>query len=564
MTTDQQLEQLIAGCQFTTSPEQEQRVLQDAGDILQGQPRSAGVPFSYQRIGLRLAVAASLAGLILMAILLREGTYSVAWADVQKQVAGQEWIHIIWKGKDGETSESWSSIPLQIEASKFVTSSGAQHLRFVDFENGIQEQYDPEQNVVARSTHIFPIQRKSFESFEVMNGLFAAVTKGDKSVDVKLPDAEIKSQESREIERDGKKWVEFELNVRSSKEHDVVSRMVFLIDPETRLIRSMQVFNGEEPATAVFAYPKTGPKSVYDIGAPKTAKFIDLTPNTEMLKVIAGVRASAEKFGSYTAINVMQDPESPWYIGTPLKVWADGHKMRLEIGLVDPARDQFQKPEPNADQKQWWFDRWNQLWHVVVEVSDGEKLHSNIAEPEGWGTQKRRHPITFDPKNWPEARWQTSAIPFDDWPVALAGSALFFAYHPNTSPDGRGNSKPVLETNHKTGPAGTVLLAYPSVGDDPSFASTERFWIDPQRSHIVMKYELSNGLPPGSSGYSVTINAVSKSPRGIWYPSLLSHKSFSTADGKTTVEESITRHYFDFEAEFPEGVFALKALPDSR
>lgn len=560
MITDRDIELMIADCRLTTSPEQEQRVLEDAGKVLKESLSPSPPQFLFRKIGLRLAVVASLAALILVAFLLRETPQTVAWADVQQKVAEQEWIHIVWNVKIGESVESWTSIPLQIEATRFETPSGALHLRLVDFKNGIQEQYDPEQHTVARSRRIFEIQRQSFQSSEAMSGLFTAVMKGDKSVNVKLPDTDILSQDSREIERNGKKWSEFELKVRHRKEPDVTSRMVFLIEPETRLIRSMQVFNGKEQATAVFSYPETGPKSVYDIGAPKTAKFIDLIPQTEIIRLIDGVRKSAQRFGPYIALNVMQDVDAPWYVGTPSKVWVDGAKMRMEYGFVDPQMDSFQKPEANFDQELWWSKRWEQLWHLVVDVSDGKKKYSNIAHPKDWGAADKSHPMTQSQKNWPAPEWQTSNT--DDWP--LAGSAMFLAYHPNTSLDGRERAESTLDLNPANGPKGTVLLTYTNESDDPEFAFTERFWIDPKRSHIVMKYELISGPMPGTSRFAVTIKQLAKSPRGLWYPTFVSHKSVFEQDGETIEQEAITRHYLDFDTEFPDGVFEPKELPDSR
>lgn len=559
MTPEQQIEQLIADTRFTTSPEQERRVLEEAGKVLAERVGTVHTPIPYRKIGLRLAVVASLVAMILVAFLLRETPQTVAWAEVQKKVAEQEWIHIIWRGQDGETSESWVSIPLQIDGSKFVAPSGAQHLRLVDFKKGIQEQYDPEQNIVARSTRIFPIQREIFEAFRAMSGLFSAVSSGEEPVNAKLLDTEIVSQTSRAIERNGKEWIEFELRTRT--EEEAVTRSLYLIEPDTRLIRTMQVFQENlQISSAVFSYPETGPMSVYDLGAPKTAKFVDLAPQTEIMRVIHGVKSSAENFGPHVALNVMQDTNAPWYVGTPLKVWADATRYRMEFGMVDPQHNTYQKPAPNTNQKRWWFERWDQLWHVVNVVSDGETMYSNNASPENLRAAEQTHPHTFAPEDWPAPEWASETV-MEDWGVPSV-LPLYFAYPPSIADLINLDPNPKLETTPENGPKGTVLLSYTIEDDNAALASTHRFWIDPKRSHIVMKYELIEGPLPGSSHFTVTIEELAKSPRGIWYPTLMSHKNVYDKDGETIEQESITRHYLDFDTEFPDGVFEPKELPD--
>lgn len=553
MITDKDIEQMIADCRLTTSADQEQRVREDVGQVLKERP---GTQSRYRGMGLRLAVVASLAALIAMALLLGENPRTVAWADVQKKVAEQEWILIRGEANDGETFESWTSMSLKIDALK-----SGEYVRFVDYNNGFEEVYDPVQKTVTRARLG---DQNVWKEMQSMAEMFKVIASGDESVKIKSPSpqVEIVSQISREIERDGQQWIEFELKLRGLDQEEL-TQMTYLIDPNTHLIRSMKLMDGERRMTARFSYPRTGPRSIRDLGVPKTVpkteKPSDSMPSDEILAMIDNVRSSAEKFGPYIAINVLQDADAPWHVGTPSKVWADGTKVRQEYGIVDPKENVVQKPEANADQAHWWNNRWGQLWHHVDEVSDGEKRHSNVAVPENWGMTEKPHPLTWDPTNWPEPELKSSV----SFGVSPTSSPLLFAYHTNINRRRiQRDAKATLDTNPDNGPEGTVLLTFTlNPGTEHEFI--ERFWIAPQRSHIVMQYESLSGQPPTTTSRRL-IEELERSPRGIWYPTLVSDKSFIEWDGKKVIVEHITRHYLDFETKFPEGVFEPKKLPENQ
>lgn len=554
MINDRELELMIADCRFQTSVEQEQRVLRDTCEVLHESPGSSRVPLLNRRISLRLAVVASLAAMILVAMLLRDRSFSLAWADVQQKVAEQEWILVRGKANDGETFESWTSISLKIDALK-----SGNYIRFVDYKNGFKEVYDPVQKTVTRAKLN---ESDDWEEDHSMLEMFNVIAKGDKSVQIKSPSpkVEIVSQIRREIERDGKSWVEFEMKLKESDE-ETPAKMTFLIEPDSHLIRSMQLVEGERQMTAEFSYPKSGPQSIYDLDVPKSAEVIDRRPNDEMQALVDGVRSSAEKFGPYIALNVMQDVDAPWYVGTPFKVWADGNQVRFEYGLIDPNRNVFEKPQPDADQKGWWFQRWNQLWHFVAEVSDDQTRYSNQPElPEGWTEARNSHPLTWDPNNWPEPNWVSSNA--SRWPVSA--SPLTFAYTAHLNRAGTENITTEVNHHPESGPEGTVLITHKWKQPNPKHTREDRFWIDSEKSHIVMQIEYYRVDADSTSSTTITNKELAKSPTGIWYPTLVIHRNVTESDGKVFEHEHLTRHYLDFEAEFPKGVFEPKSLPDSQ
>src|SRR5262249_52477550 len=124
-------------------------------------------------------------------------------------------------------------------------------------------------------------------------------------------------------------------------------------------------------------YPEPGPADIYDLGAPRDAKLIDKLPGDDVQRLIAGIKASAERFGDVFVLNVNTTPQSPWYVGTPMADWQQGKKSRTVMGVVDLDAPPVKAPEANVDEQAWWRKRWTELIHVPSDIFDGKVLWSN-------------------------------------------------------------------------------------------------------------------------------------------------------------------------------------------
>src|SRR5262249_50721611 len=105
-----------------------------------------------------------------------------------------------------------------------------------------------------------------------------------------------------------------------------------------------------------------------------------------------------------------------------------------------------------------------------------------------------------------------------------------------------------LDTQPKVGPAGPVLSdVKASKGLGLNTYHRSRCWIDPTRSHLAMQYELGDCKIQGQNGVESLVRRkvmenLEKSPRGIWYPTVVRLKFIHTDLGKeaakpTRVEE---------------------------
>lgn len=118
----------------------------------------------------------------------------------------------------------------------------------------------------------------------------------------------------------------------------------------------------------------------------------------------------------------------------------------------------------------------------------------------------------------------------------------------------------IIETERGDGPEGTVLLRVATSGRSDSASPPKenekrampggwRFWIDPTREHLVMRWDML--------GTSHIVESVAQSPKGHWYPTRVRRTS-----SQPDVEDDITEFYVDFDVDLPDALFDVeKPLP---
>ena len=305
------------------------------------------------------------------------------------------------------------------------------------------------------------------------------------------------------------------------------------------------------------SYPETGPIDIHDLGVPRDARLVDLVPTNDLRRVLSEIRSAAERFEKHLALNIVSDAGSPWHVGTPFVVWRKGTNYRLAFGLVDAASAPPKTPASGADQRQWWKSRWPELSHVPFQVCDGSTFWNNEARPGGWDSQPiKPNPITSSAATWPQPKW-TSRRQRHPWPAD--SPPLFVAYPHNLVNFRALNWEPVLDLDRADGPLGTVKVIL-RTGVPGSSSGEERYWIDPQRSHMVVRHESvtrdATKTPPAEViNRSEVVETADRSPHGIWYPTRIRHRSVIEHKGKKQNIETVTRHYLDFDVRFSDDLF---------
>jgi hypothetical protein len=230
------------------------------------------------------------------------------------------------------------------------------------------------------------------------------------------------------------------------------------------------------------------------------------------------------------------------------------------MGIVDREAPPIAAPGEGTDQQAWWKARWRELVHVPTEVEDGKSYWMNDAYQQGIeespATQERsgKRAEISQPKWRHDPQFRSgSTVP----------SPLFYVY-PNAAAEYPWEG--VLESHPSDGPANTVRLTLRAKMPQSNVATEHRLWIDAARSYMVVRNEAVNldtsKTPPRETlNHTFSVEKAERSPRGIWYPTVMRYKSVWEENGEQKKRESVTRHYFDFDARFPDELFKPAERP---
>jgi hypothetical protein len=505
-----------------------------------------------RRSGMLAIVVAILAALGVLPWLVRP---SDTWAQVAEAVRARPWIRLTGRTPDGVKMEAWLSL-----SRKLIAQRHGKNASFEDHRRGLTYRYDASEKTLYRIPEGSDSSRQGFLAMgRLLNELFRA----EEPLPVDLPGLEILKQSRREVEDEGRTWIEYDLTFRGPG--DGSTRLMFRVDPATRLPHSITAIAGDmqvDRMQAIFGYPDEGPEDIYGLGVPRDAKLVDLTPSADVQQLVAAIKRSAEHFGPHRVLNVQAGAEDPWYRGLPHVVWSSHGRWRMEYGIADPGTP-LDPPAPDVDKARWWKERWKTLWHLPHEISDGRFVHVNFAKPQDWDGG-----VAWKQADWPKPEWKTR--PASQWPASTRPLDLVYPQEATRVVDPgwswRAKLKAIgvptqdaarlldrtlkveVNENPKDGPAGTVLLAI-RVEIDQQATSATRRWLDPARSHMVVRTERVTYSPKGAEHvYEViTVEEARQSPRGIWYPAAMRHLRFGT--------ETRSWHFFDFDVELPDSLF---------
>src|SRR6185295_15341436 len=112
---------------------------------------------------------------------------------------------------------------------------------------------------------------------------------------------------------------------------------------------------------------------------------------------------------------------------------------------------------------------------------DGTTFWNNQEMPVGWEDQPNKpHPITWKRADWPQPKWKGTPER-SPWPAR--GSPLVFAYPEGLDYAANHRQELTVDPDPADGPPNTVKITLR--GGAPNSPSESRYWIDPQRSHMI-------------------------------------------------------------------------------
>ncbi|MGO9113458.1 MAG: hypothetical protein ACLP9L_29860, partial [Thermoguttaceae bacterium] len=489
-----------------------------------------------------------------------------------RAVAQKPWLHATTTLPDGKKGEVWFSANRNVMAKR-----AGKVVWWADFEQKTREYYDSRENTVVRVP-----DDEVREDSSLYEAMFKAFLSAEAGHTIDAGSHKLIHQQQRVVNEEGRHWIEHHFRLHDDKLGSMQEWVVY-VNPDTHLpFRWEQSFQRtavdkvDSPKTAVICfeidYPEMGPANIYALGVPKDAKVDDRLVDparTDVKRLIAGIKAARWRSDNYYALVVEGDDNQHWWEYFPTyRVWRSGARWRVERSFGYDVR-QHGLPPKDTDPATWWRQKAEKVRFVPSELSDGTWVWVYMTSG--------RMPTQADidagaPKDKVflasnEKRRQMPTLP----PGTGKGDIIYLAdVHPEyltrplpylLAPDysGFALNEVKLDPKPASGPPDTVLLEVHNSHWTPGgyHPQTWRYWIDPQRGYLVMRYEeliAKEGKQETVRGHA--IDGVTQDPEGQWYPTVIRLFKRNVLIGSDRPPyDGIMRCYYDFATPMPESLF---------
>jgi hypothetical protein len=474
-----------------------------------------------------------------------------SFAETAAAVLQQSWIHVrSVRGQD--EGEAWFSPTKGVRAMR-----ESKRLRFEDYRLRVYYHYDPQEKVVYRG----PLVRRSpVGDYGTMATALKVLLQQDRPPNQPLADLaflgaegdriKVLDQSVHKVTEGGHAWIDYRLNVRDP-ESARPTAMWFRVDPLTKLLHFCRIASDE----VRFDYPEKGPVDIYDLGALPTAEFVDRVPNGDITRILETLRVGRERMDNYRALLVQRYDgfEFPPWRGWLQVLYRKGNKFRWDWGWYPTGNVVESKHhEEGEDKGVWWYERGTQCRYSPMCIVNGStQFTSNgkwVSDPDG---SKHRE---IESVSRSEIRVDTGETSPLGWFLCPE-----FACRP---PMGIGapRTEPVIDLHPTEGPPGCILLTVRDASQKDrvnengiSTPDEWRYWLDPKRDYIVIRYDSFTRDPKGEVriDVSVTTEGSARSPQGVWYATRIRRH----VSGRPKADDEIKQFYVDFKVDLPDSLF---------
>jgi hypothetical protein len=545
---------------------------QELTRALQAQPKAdmpharRGLPTA-QRLRRAAVAMAGIAVLLFVGVWLWTGAESRAWAQVVDAVRARPWLHGVAEGiKEDESTAGKIEIWISMINAVGAMRHGSMAI-FDDGTSGVRQEYDPERKEIIR-TSTPPGTDKLICS---MQAIFADLFRGREKVGQDIGGRPIVKQERRRVSDQGREWVDYSLSLGSGG----TPRIVFRVDPKTLLPQSMEYFDATSPEAGakpqvrfILDYPNDGPSDIYALGVPRSAKIVNRVPPPDLARVVEGVRNSRQRFDSYYAI-VAETMDAPaigrsdkwWQAPTLHQVWSKDDCWRVEQGrrFRDMHAPPFDAPaEPPADvtdKMAWWKNHLKDFDFQPSGVCDGKAIYAPKRAPPG--TMETQQSTVWE-------TWQTISPGTGRALAASFGPAGDFmpehyAYSVAIGEPNR-DTNVQLDPNPSEGPAGALLLKYRVHSTNLNVIPSCRYWVDPARSYVTLRYELGEAVdakagPDAKWPDTYVLEELRQAPSEIWYATVVRRLWSGKVTSPDRRGSTVYWFFVDFKADTPDTLF---------
>lgn len=472
-----------------------------------------------------------------------------AWGRMLESMKKMPWVHASKKIDPpmlGDAIERWTCFDPSIKI--YIYGNG--NIAYSDYSKGETYNYKPKDKTITMSPvtgKYHDIRPKSpFEIvsdfFEMTDELGAEIVNKYSRIDGK----QVEIIESRYVTTMGQCHTQM---IRDVDRNLLISSKTTILRPGT---------NEQLTTVTNYDYPESGPRDIYEAGAPKDAEVVDLRLPEDVQNLLNEVQLRYDRgYGNCIAM-ILQSwvneggMQEPWSV-IMFRQHEKHHRMDLyfasDIKRFENLHDQIKEDWPDLTIEQARsYERTEATERQIIYDGKYTTVRSRISRDEVRSDRRRcmiqlnygdsiNSLAWFEPPIYGSNRFRAECELLESDPDHEGLIGLCIEKLPaNVTPDGaRSSGGDVFENN----PAEAIF-------------DVSRYWLDPCKDYLVIE---QTEIKSGGRTTNITLE-TKQTPSGRWYPSHIRHEfTRPLPGGQQQINRIDKRILLETDPAFPEGMF---------
>ena len=472
-----------------------------------------------------------------------------AWGLMLESMKKMSWVHISKKINPPvlyDAIERWTCFDPSIKIYRY--SDGT--IAYSDYSKGEAYNYKPKDKTITISPvtekYNVPGPKSPFEIesefFEMTDELGAEIENSYSTIDGK----KVEIIESRYVTSLGQCHTQM---IRDVDQNLLRSSRTVILRADT---------NEEITTVTTYDYPESGPRDIYEAGAPKDAEIVDLRLAEDAKKLLDEVQGRYDRgYGNCIAM-ILQSwvdedgTQEPWSI-VMFRQYGSLHRMELyfasDIKRFENLHDQIKDDWPNLTIEQVKSYERNEAMERQV-IYDGTYTTNRYRVSRDDVRSNRRKGIKrldfgdsinslswFEPPIYGSNRFRAECELLESDPEHKGLIGLRITRLPANIP--RNVARPSQREFVKNDPAWAIF-------------DVSCYWLDPSKDYLVID---RTEIRSGRKTTNITLE-TKQTPSGQWYPSHIRQEyTYTLPEGQQRINRIDKRIVLDTEPVFPEGIF---------
>jgi hypothetical protein len=266
--------------------------------------------------------------------------------------------------------------------------------------------------------------------------------------------------------------------------------------------------------------------------------------------IIESLQAGRERMDRYRSVFVTQadDKDHPGWRAFPEIFYRQGDRFRRDIPAAGQRAGDAVPPPADAGQRPWWLERSKAFRYFPIYVQVGPTSYTcdlkQVVDADGTAHQEvaavQKHVSNLKPS--------------EQFPSDYVMRPEFVCRPPMGI--GNPNQEPTLDLQPAEGPAGCVLLTVRNTKEAGATAFN-RYWLDPQRDYIALRWEMVTRNNSGDEivSHSHVVEEAARSPQGVWYATKVRLKDAGVRQPDGKHFDQIYHLFVEFDTNLPDALF---------